>query len=334
MATRYAVATGNWSNTAIWDGWTLPQPGDDVYANGFTVTVDVTTIDVNFITTNVNPVTLIGGGGFTITAANDYYFLCDIIAGSSNCLFYSANNIKVYVYGDVRGGSSGIGLAAINTSANPASTTPEIVGNVYGGSSAGSYGITGNPARAINPIVTGNVYGGTGAAGIFSAAVYSASINVTGNVYGGSGAVGISMSGVLTIDGTITANASGIEAIILFTAGSKKMIIDGYIINVGTTIAFRNVTNLEIPTSGSLEWVIQNDTPSDVTLRTPIAGGNYPDVGDVRTGTNYGSVNEFTGTCDVPSPSSVAVGVPIDNTTGTAIITVTDMGALLSSYVV
>jgi hypothetical protein len=334
MATRYAVATGNWSSIATWDGGTLPQPGDDVYANGFTITVDVTTIDVNFITTNVNPVTLIGGGGFTITTANDYYFLCDIIAGSSNCLFYSGVNIKVYVYGDVSGGSSGIGLYATNTSANPASTTPEIVGNVYGGSGAGSYGITGNPSRAINPIVTGNVYGGTGAAGILSATAYIASINVTGNVYGGSGVAGISMSGVLTIDGTITANISGIEAILFGTTGSKKMIIDGYIINVGTTIAFRNVTYLEMPTSGSLEWVIQNDTPSDVTLRTPIAGGNYPNVGDVRTGTNYGSVNEFTGTCDVPSPSSVAVGVPIDNTIGTAMINISDMGALLSSYVV
>lgn len=334
MATRYAVATGNWSNTAIWDGGTLPQPGDDVYANGFTVTVDVTTIDVNFITTNVNPVTLIGGGGFTITAANDYYFLCDIIAGSSNCLFYSTSGIKVYVYGDVWGGSSGIGLYATNTAANPASTTPEIVGNVYGGSGAGSHGITGNPSRAINPIVTGNVYGGSGGYGIFSAIAYIASINVTGNVYGGSGFAGVAMSGTLTIDGTISANASGIESVFFGATGPKKMIIDGYIINVGTTIAFRGVTYLEMPTSGSLEWVIQNDTSSDVTLRTPIAGGNYPVQGDVRTGTIYGSVNEFTGTCDVPSPSSVAVGVLIDNTTGTAMINIADMGALLSSYVV
>jgi hypothetical protein len=30
--------------------------------------------------------------------------------------------------------------------------------------------------------------------------------------------------------------------------------------------------------------------------------------------------------------SSVAVGVPVDNTTGTAIISVTDMGSLLASY--
>lgn len=40
MANRYAVATGNWSNTAIWDGGTLPQASDVVRPNGFTVTID------------------------------------------------------------------------------------------------------------------------------------------------------------------------------------------------------------------------------------------------------------------------------------------------------
>lgn len=40
MATRFAIATGNWSNTAIWDNGTLPLIDDLVFANGFTVTLD------------------------------------------------------------------------------------------------------------------------------------------------------------------------------------------------------------------------------------------------------------------------------------------------------
>jgi hypothetical protein len=40
MATRFAIATGNWSNTAIWDNGALPLSDDDVHANGFTVTLD------------------------------------------------------------------------------------------------------------------------------------------------------------------------------------------------------------------------------------------------------------------------------------------------------
>lgn len=40
MATRFAVATGNWSNTAIWDNGALPSSDDIIHANGFTVTID------------------------------------------------------------------------------------------------------------------------------------------------------------------------------------------------------------------------------------------------------------------------------------------------------
>ncbi len=40
MAVRYAVASGNWSNTATWDGGTLPTSADDVYADGNEVAYD------------------------------------------------------------------------------------------------------------------------------------------------------------------------------------------------------------------------------------------------------------------------------------------------------
>jgi len=40
MALRVAVATGNWSNPAIWNGGVLPQAGDVVASNNFTVTID------------------------------------------------------------------------------------------------------------------------------------------------------------------------------------------------------------------------------------------------------------------------------------------------------
>jgi hypothetical protein len=40
MALRTVVATGNWSNPAIWNGGVLPGPGDTVASNNFTVTID------------------------------------------------------------------------------------------------------------------------------------------------------------------------------------------------------------------------------------------------------------------------------------------------------
>jgi hypothetical protein len=42
MATRFAIATGNFSSGAIWDNGAVPTSADDVYANGRTVTINGT----------------------------------------------------------------------------------------------------------------------------------------------------------------------------------------------------------------------------------------------------------------------------------------------------
>jgi hypothetical protein len=42
MATRFAIANGNFSNAAIWDSGTVPTSADDLYANNFTVTINGT----------------------------------------------------------------------------------------------------------------------------------------------------------------------------------------------------------------------------------------------------------------------------------------------------
>lgn len=57
MPVRFAVATGNWSNTAIWDNGIGPVAGDTVYPNGFTVTID-TDINVDGLNNNISPVYL------------------------------------------------------------------------------------------------------------------------------------------------------------------------------------------------------------------------------------------------------------------------------------
>jgi hypothetical protein len=49
MPLRGAIASGNWSNPAIWNGGVLPAAGDIVASNNFTVTIDVN-INVDSIT--------------------------------------------------------------------------------------------------------------------------------------------------------------------------------------------------------------------------------------------------------------------------------------------
>ena len=65
MAFRYAVATGNWSNTATWDGGTLPTSADDVFSNGFTVTINGTFTVLSIRnTSNASSPTIAAGGQF------------------------------------------------------------------------------------------------------------------------------------------------------------------------------------------------------------------------------------------------------------------------------
>ena len=78
MALRAAIATGNWSNPAIWNGGVLPNPGDVVASNNFTITIDqninVDTLTnaaqsivtaVPFMTSNTTPSGIVTGLGGT-----------------------------------------------------------------------------------------------------------------------------------------------------------------------------------------------------------------------------------------------------------------------------
>jgi hypothetical protein len=58
---------------------------------------------------------------------------------------------------------------------------------------------------------------------------------------------------------------------------------------------------------------------------------DIPVIANVRNGLTYAS-GSLTGTLKVPSPLTVGLGVPTDNTFGTAVINITDMGALLASF--
>jgi len=52
MALKVAVANGNWSNPATWNAGFLPQPGDVIASNNFTVTIDQN-VNVDLLTNTV-----------------------------------------------------------------------------------------------------------------------------------------------------------------------------------------------------------------------------------------------------------------------------------------
>jgi len=65
MANVYAVASGNWSNTAIWNTGTLPTSADIVRPNGFAVTIDQN-ITVDSLRNDASA-PAVAGGTFTLT---------------------------------------------------------------------------------------------------------------------------------------------------------------------------------------------------------------------------------------------------------------------------
>lgn len=62
---------------------------------------------------------------------------------------------------------------------------------------------------------------------------------------------------------------------------------------------------------------------------TDAYAAGYPAASNVRSGTTYGAGGSLTGTCAVPGASSVVVGVPVDNTVGTAAVTASTIRAAL-----
>ena len=335
MAIKYAVATGLWNATATWNGGVIPIAGDDVYANGFIVTINQN-ITVTKLSTEICPTTLLPGGQFIVNATRT--LVCNVVAGTTLCLNQSAPNTTLTLIGNIYAGTAinAYGLY-INCQANSSLTSLNMTGDIYAGIPSGCHGVIqgitsgNNQNMSIN--LTGNVYSSATSNGILASTSTSHYMNpftLVGNLYSSVVPAVGGFTGNATITGSIIASSTA--ATISPLGSAYILVISGFITQVSDLLA-HTFARVKIKQGGTLVTnYIENITNASITLRTPIAGGNYPVVTDVRSSTVYGSVNEFTGTLAVPPASSVAVGVPVNGTVGTAMISITDMGALLASY--
>lgn len=293
MAVRYAVATGNWSATTTWDGGTLPTVGDDVYANGFTVTINQS-INVTKISTEICPITSVGAGRFD--SRPNITLICNIISGTTLCLYCNNNNGRnLTIIGDViANNASAISLIA-------AAYITQLTGNVYGGLTSTAYGITTGNDTQVNNII-GNLISNIGIAYRSNG---TNNDEIIGNIYASPSSVGASNNGGFIITGNLFNN-------------------NGYMA-IRTQRAYIN-------TSDQIQWKVQNQSLQDIQLYSADYFVDQPNENDVRSGIFYGVDGSLTGSLIVPPSESVALGVPVDDGVGTAIINITDMGALLASY--
>ena len=354
MANRFAVAAGNFNATSTWAttaagaaGASVPVAGDVAIANNRTVTITADATCTELRNDNFSSAT--AGGGFIL---NDSVTLtANVIGGSvsaSRCLTYQGTT-SASVVGNCTGGSGSFGdpNQTIGVYHNGTGTLTVTGTNHAGGSgqscaafrtnSTGTLNITGTISPSAGTTnartvmagggvinITGDVIGSpsiiSGAnqtiGGAANATGFSSTVTIIGNITAGLGGIAVMVgSGNLTVTGSVSAvnSYAGIESLAVIRAsGSFICAADGTL-----PIYARKLILNTTPTASKTRYAL-NGLGTFVDMFTADNTGLAPAVGDVRAGVIYGSA---TGVLAVPPANSVAFGVAVDNTTGTAVLT-------------
>ena len=351
LATWQDDSTGSFVASTV-----LPSAADVVYWNNFTVDIDqdVTVLEIrNNSATGVT----VGGTGTVSTSrtinADLFHATGSLITVSANSP--SAVNINgnmpgtsatsssrgvnitgtatLNYVGNIVGATTGLGGNTCGILMGSASVA-NITGNVSAGSTGGNnsgnsqYGIRMGQNCTLN--IVGNVTGGVGATslgfGVYVAASNSV-LNITGIVYGGQTVFNRVTMGVL-VEPAISSNVSitgglvaGPYAHALYcidTNGSTKPSISGYLVNDSIGIMAALCSYLMLNSISNSSWEFRKSDFTTNTLYSPGVATGHPAEANVRSGITYGPTNNLTGTCAVPPANTVSLGVPVDNTVGTA----------------
>lgn len=239
MAERWAVATGNANATATWDGGTLPTSDDDVYANGFTVTINANT---HWKSANTTPgTTAVVGGSFIISSGRTLTLnngSGNATAGTTTCITFdsSSGNSATLIGNPVASSLTGSRYGANNASTG----TLNIIGNPIGGAMSNAIGAVNSSSGTLN--ITGNPTGSGGINSVGAANLSTGTMNVTGNILGGtgSGASGIrqTQSGTTTVIGDATGGSA--------SGGVGIVVAGGHCIVHGNIIASNTANGMNV----------------------------------------------------------------------------------------
>ncbi len=289
---------------------------------------------------------------FTAASPAVGYIVGNLTGGSVSSAYALNNNSSgtINITGNVTAGAGGAASGIVNSGSGIINVT----GNVTGGSGTSSFGINGFGTGAIN--ITGNVTAGAGTNnhGIHCNATPTL-VNITGNVTGGSGTTshGVNLlytGNTLTVIGVVCGGTTGAShgvnnpqaSAIIAKRAKGNDYGPGNTANLASAVGVSN-GSVGIVEIEELEFGLYGQSPVSGTgirlkkVSTNAAVFNYVDAGsaktlvdatqgqmpaatDVRDGVSYAS-GALTGTCKVPAAASVGFGVPVDATTGTAVLT-------------
>ena len=334
------LSNSDYDNPATWQGGVVPGADDVAYANGQTVLTGGA-ITAQALTNAAAAGIVAGGtfslqGGLSLTCTNTN----GIIQGATATSVLTAPNLNV-------GATAAVAANCELTVANapPLTFNGSGVLNWIGNWSKANIGqllfaVTGNGTLNI----TGNVNSPVSAIRAFD--VNAGNLNITGTctgrvLDGTSAGTAITINGlcVPTTTGPCITNSSSAtvtyyglcqssatSAVFGLGSTAQNTRISGPIrygsgnyINPIPAARWSWAPSL-IPTS--MEVALSNGTTiRQLYTADNMPEGGYPVTGNVLSSVVYGPNSEFTGTYAQPAPSSVAQGVPVGATVGTAVLT-------------
>jgi hypothetical protein len=328
-----AIANGNADTLVIWNVWngsawvaagSLPTTTDDVYTNGYIVTVTTSQAYNSWNRSSVAaPLSITQGGQFQIDGANNLLisgevYGTNVAQPANNPLSACVNRLATHIgtlsiIGNQNGGSSNNTYGVFN---NSTFDIVSILGNQNGGSNNSAYGFYNNAASIFTSIV-GNQNGGALAAYGFYNNAASIFTSIVGNQNGGYGtnAYGFYNNFAnLNIPFQGNTYASGVAAIYNNQA-TTTIIYTGNIYNNLGVMAIRS-DRLFLNVTPTTVWEFSDFGGNSQYLYGAGVNTGHPIEADVRKDTVYGPNDEFEGTLAVPPKASVALNVPVDDTVG------------------
>jgi hypothetical protein len=246
MAIKWPLANGVWSNAANWNDGTLPDVGDDVHADGKTVTIDQDVTVLSVRTTQrsggTNGGSFVHSGGFILTA--------DVLIQVNNTINNFSNNSQIV--GNINVSSSAV---AVNNGIT-ANGDAKITGNVFsGGVSCVPVSKTGGGKLEI----IGNIVGdGNSSTCIIHASTSNGSeVEITGNLSGGS----INLSNAFLINNSSGNSISKVTGNVI---GANANVNNSHGISV--TSSFASLTVIGTSTGGNSAVGINVSGAATVTL--------------------------------------------------------------------
>jgi hypothetical protein len=212
MPDKWPLANGNWSNAANWNGGTKPVAGDDVFADGRTVTVDESFTVATLRSTQRSGGTV--GGAFQFNTAGVTGTVTSsspLVPGATNLIQITAttgtvtlslggniaprnisNDILINYSGNcnfnITGGINITGDATLSTIiciSKSSAGTLTITGNVLGATSGGGSNSNTINSTSGNTVIIGNVTGATGGNPTKTINQNAGTLTIIGNVTGG-----------------------------------------------------------------------------------------------------------------------------------------------------